>query len=50
MLENRLSGMKEKGGLIEDSEKEGVLEQLVNDILEAYSKDPDIKNLPAKVN
>lgn len=50
VLEARLAGMKEKGGLIEEEEKEGMIEQLVNDILEAYSKDPNIKNLPAKVN
>lgn len=48
-LEARLTGMKEKVGLIEDEDKEGVIDQLVNDILEAYSKDPNIKNLPAKV-
>ncbi|HRD69082.1 MAG TPA: type IV secretion protein IcmB [Legionella sp.] len=48
-IEARLAGMREKGGLIEEEEKEGVLEQLLNDILEAYSKDPNIKNLPAKV-
>jgi intracellular multiplication protein IcmB len=48
-LEVRLAGMKEKGGLIEDEEKEGIIDQLVNDILEAYSKDPNIKILPTKV-
>ena len=41
--------MKEKGGLIEEEDKEGIIDQLVNDILEAYSKDPNIKSLPAKV-
>lgn len=48
-LEARLAGMKEKIGLIEEEDKEGAIDQLVNDILEAYSKDPNIKNLPAKV-
>lgn len=48
-LESRLAAMKEKGGLIEEEEKEGAIDQLVNDILEAYSKDPNIKTLPAKV-
>lgn len=47
-IEARLAGMKEKGGLIEDEEREGVISQLVNDILEAYSKDPNVKSLPAK--
>jgi intracellular multiplication protein IcmB len=48
VLEARMAGMKEKGGLIEDEAKEGMLEELVNDILEAYSKDPNVKVLPAK--
>ncbi|KTD65827.1 virulence protein IcmB [Legionella shakespearei] len=48
-LESRLAGMKERGGLIEEEEKDGAIDQLVNDILEAYSKDPNIKTLPAKV-
>lgn len=48
-LESRMAGMKERGGLIEEEEKDGIIDQLVNDILEAYSKDPNIKTLPAKV-
>ncbi|MDI1351834.1 MAG: type IV secretion protein IcmB, partial [bacterium] len=48
-IEVRLSGMKEKGGLIEEIDKSSVIEQLINDILDAYSKDPNIKSLPAKV-
>lgn len=48
-LEARLNSMKEKVGLIEDEMKESVVEQLINDILEAYSKNPDVRNLPAKV-
>ncbi|MBI2784912.1 MAG: type IV secretion protein IcmB [Legionella longbeachae] len=49
-LEARLNNMKEKAGLIEDELKESMIEQLINDILEAYSKNPDVKSLPAKVN
>jgi intracellular multiplication protein IcmB len=48
-IEARLASMKEKGGLIEDEERQGVIAQLVNDILDAYSKDPNVKSLPAKV-
>lgn len=48
-LENRLAAMKSKGGLIEEDEKLGIVNQLVNDILEAYSKDPNIRSLPVKV-
>ncbi len=48
-LENRLAEMKSTGGLIEEDEKIGIVNQLVNDILEAYSKDPNIKSLPVKL-
>ncbi|HAT2139857.1 type IVB secretion system protein IcmB/DotO [Legionella pneumophila] len=48
-LEARLASMKQKAGLIEDDEREGMINQLVNDILDAYSKDPNVKSLPAKV-
>lgn len=49
-LEARLATMKEQVGLIEDDERDSAIDQLVNDILEAYSKDPNIKSLPAKLN
>jgi intracellular multiplication protein IcmB len=49
-LEARLATMKEQVGLIEDDERDGAIDQLVNDILEAYAKDPNIKSLPAKLN
>ncbi|KTC83918.1 type IV secretion protein IcmB [Legionella cincinnatiensis] len=49
-VENRLNAMKEKIGLIEDELKESIIEQLINDILDAYSKNPDIRSLPAKVS
>ncbi|WP_350534785.1 type IVB secretion system protein IcmB/DotO [Legionella pneumophila] len=48
-LEARLASMKQKVGLIENDEREGMINQLVNDILDAYSKDPNVKSLPAKV-
>ncbi|WBV68742.1 type IVB secretion system protein IcmB/DotO [Legionella pneumophila] len=48
-LEARLASMKQKVGLIEDDEREGMINQLVNDILDAYSKIPNVKSLPAKV-
>lgn len=44
-LENRLASMEEKGGLIEDEVREGMIDELINDILLAYSKDPNIKVL-----
>ncbi|MCE0724779.1 MULTISPECIES: type IV secretion protein IcmB [Legionella] len=48
-LETRLNSMKEKVGLIEDELKESIVEQLINEILDAYSKNPDVKSLPAKL-
>ncbi|VEB38126.1 protein IcmB (DotO) [Legionella sainthelensi] len=49
-VENRLNTMKEKIGLIEDEMKESIIEQLINDILDAYSKNPDVRSLPAKIS
>lgn len=49
-IETRLATMKGQESLIEDEEKNSVINQLINDILEAYSKDPNIKSLPVKVN
>ncbi|KGP62559.1 type IV secretion protein IcmB [Legionella norrlandica] len=48
-LESRLASMKERAGLIEEEERQGIIKQLVNDILDAYSKDPNVKSLPAKI-
>lgn len=45
-IEVRLGSMREQTGLIEDDAKESVIEQLITDILDAYSKDPNIKILP----
>lgn len=48
-IETRLDTMKEKGGLIEEEDTTGVIDKLVEDILEAYSKDPNVKSLPQKL-
>lgn len=48
-LEARLASMKSEMGLIEGDEREGVIDQLVNEILDAYSKDPNLKALPSKL-
>lgn len=44
-IEERLMVMKEREGLIEEEDKKGVIEQLVHDILTAYSKDPNVRKL-----
>ncbi|MFC3908501.1 type IV secretion protein IcmB [Legionella dresdenensis] len=48
-VEERLVAMKTEMGLIEDDAASSVIDQLVADILNAYSKDPNIKHLAAKV-
>lgn len=48
-LETRLAEMKEQVGLIDDEQKNSVITQLINDILDGYAKDPNLKNLPLKV-
>jgi intracellular multiplication protein IcmB len=47
-IEVRLEAMKGTTGLIEEEAKSSVIEGLVADILDAYSKDPNVKALPAK--
>lgn len=49
-IEERLAAMKAQEGLIEEDAKESVIEQLINDILAAYSLDQNIKVLPSKIN
>ena len=49
-VEERLAAIKAQEGLIEEDAKESVIEQLINDILAAYSLDQNIKVLPSKVS
>ncbi|MDX1837490.1 type IV secretion protein IcmB [Legionella taurinensis] len=46
IIEERLAAMKAEVGLIEEDAKNSVIEQLVSDILNAYTKDPNVKMLP----
>jgi intracellular multiplication protein IcmB len=46
VLEDRLAEMREEVGLITEEQKLGVVESLIQDILTAYSENPDVKNLP----
>jgi intracellular multiplication protein IcmB len=46
-IAERLNQLKDEGGLIEEEGKMGVIEQLVNEILAAYSHDPNSKSLPS---
>lgn len=45
-LENNLAKIKSQGGLIDEDVKTGVIEGLVNSILNEYAKNPDFKRLP----
>lgn len=42
----RLNILKEEGGLIEEEGRKSIIEQLVHEILDAYARDPNCKNLP----
>lgn len=45
LIEARLSALKEKEGVIEEESTLSVVDQLLQDILNAYSKNPDVKSL-----
>lgn len=45
-IENKLFVVKEKGGLIDSGIKLGVIDELVNAIIDEYVKNPDVKHLP----
>lgn len=46
LIEHRLASLKEQGTLIEESSNLGIIDQLVNEILNEYAKNPDVKSLP----
>lgn len=45
-IEHRLANIKEKGGLIDEEVKGGVIDQLISDILEEYGKNPNFSHIP----
>lgn len=46
LIEKRLATIKEQKGIIEESAEIGIIDQLVQEVLDAYSKNPDVKSLP----
>ncbi len=46
LIEQRLALLKEQEGLIEEGSNLSIADQLLEEILEAYSKNPDVKSLP----
>jgi intracellular multiplication protein IcmB len=49
-IANRLGALKKEGGLIDEEGAPSVIEGFINEILEAYSHDPNCKSLPIKAN
>lgn len=45
LVEGRLASLKEQQGIIEEASNLSIVDQLVDEILEAYSKNPDVKSL-----
>jgi len=45
LLETRLATFKEQQGVIEEDAKQGMVDQLVDEILAAYMKNSDVKSL-----
>lgn len=46
LVEARLAVIKEKGGIIEEVNNLGMVDQLVDEIMRAYAANPDVKKLP----
>jgi intracellular multiplication protein IcmB len=46
LIETRLAMLKEQQGVIEEGSGLSVVDQLLAEILDAYSKNPDVKSLP----
>lgn len=47
-IQARLDHLKKEGGLIEEEGKSSAVEELIKEILDTYSRDPEAKALPAK--
>jgi len=48
VLEDRLTSMREDEGLITEEKRSGIIDELVNEILQAYSENPNVKSLPKR--
>lgn len=46
LVESRLATVKEQQGVIEEVSNAGIVDQLVDEIMQAYSANPDVKKLP----
>ncbi|MEM1243246.1 MAG: type IV secretion protein IcmB [Pseudomonadota bacterium] len=48
VIEARLNALREETGLIEETASTSIADQLLEEILEAYAKNPNVKSLPLK--
>ncbi len=46
LIEARLAALKEQKGVIEEANVLGIVDQLIEEILQAYAANPDVKKLP----
>ncbi|GJM07218.1 MAG: virulence protein IcmB [marine bacterium B5-7] len=46
IVEDRLQHVKEETGLIKEKADQSIVDQIIEEILDAYSKNPDIRSLP----
>ncbi len=45
-IQNRMNALKEEQGLIKEADNESMVQELLESILNAYTKDPNFKSLP----
>lgn len=50
IIEERISTLRDEEGFITDEVKQGVIDELLTEILQAYATNPDVKFLPRKGN
>jgi len=48
VIEKRLVTLQDEAGIITETEKLGIIEELIDEILTAYSENPNLKSLPRK--
>lgn len=46
LIEKRLALLKEQGTVIEESSNLGIVDQIIEEIMQAYAANPDVKKLP----
>jgi intracellular multiplication protein IcmB len=44
VVEERLANYRERGRMVDEEVKSGVIDQLISEILDAYSKNPNVQH------